>query len=55
MDKIVDTNLKKLEEARDKIAAVYNDEATDEKPDNGNLTLLNDVLLKINELIIKHK
>jgi len=48
------TILEKLISARDKIAEVYNTEATDDKPDNGNLTQLNEILLKINEAISKH-
>lgn len=46
--------LQKLTTARDKIAEVYNIEATDNHPDNGNLTLLNEIILKINDAIQKH-
>lgn len=39
----------KLRIARDKIAEIYNSQATDDSPDNGNLTALNEIILKINE------
>lgn len=42
------TNIEKLESARDKVVQVYEDEAKDEIPDNGNLTTLNNVILGIN-------
>ena len=41
----------KLIDARDKIAEVYESEATDEVPDNGNLSTMNEAILKINMAI----
>ncbi len=45
-------DITKLKDARDKIAEVYESQATDDIPDNGNLTHLNNTLLTINESII---
>ena len=44
-------DIQKLEDARDKIAEVYESQATDDIPDNGNLTRLNNTLLSLNESI----
>jgi len=44
-------NIEKLTDARDKTAEVYESEAIDEKPDNGNLTTLNTVILGLNNAI----
>ena len=44
-------NIKDLETARDLLAKVYEKEATDNHPDNGNLSNLNNGLLAINNAI----
>ena len=44
-------DIKKLEDARDKIAEVYKSQAIDDIPDNVTLTKLNNTLLSLNETI----
>jgi len=46
-------DIKKLKDARDKVAEVYKSQATDDAKDNGNLTHLNNSILTLNETIIK--
>ena len=43
----------KLKDARDKIAEVYESQAIDDAPDDGNLTSLNSAILTINNAIKK--
>lgn len=43
----------KLKDARNKIAEVYEAQATDDVADNGNLTSLNSAILTMNEAIKK--
>ena len=40
-------NIQKLEKARDDLAQVYKDEATDDVPDNGNLINIHKAILSI--------
>ena len=44
-------DIQKLKDARDKIAEVYESQATDDLTDNGNLTKLNNAILSVNESI----
>ena len=44
-------NLPKLIDARNKMAEVYESLATDQEPDNGNLTELNDAILRVANVI----
>ena len=44
-------NINKLKLARDKVADVYKDEATDDINDNGNLSILNGAIGSINNVI----
>ncbi len=50
-----DEDITKLKDARDKIAEVYETQATDDASDNGNLTSLNNAVLTLNEAIEKIK
>ena len=47
------SDIEKLKTARDKIAEVYESQATDDLVDNGNLSALNNALLNINIAIKK--
>lgn len=42
------SDIEKLKTARDKVAEVYESQATDDLVDNGNLSSLNNTLLNIN-------
>ncbi len=44
-------DIQKLKDARDKIAEVYKKQATDNQPDDGNLTTLNGAILTLNAAI----
>jgi hypothetical protein len=44
-------NIEKLKTARKLVVDVYSSEADDDKPDNGNLSILNAVILGINQAI----
>lgn len=44
-------DISKLKDARNKTAEVYESQATDEIPDNGNLTTLNSCVLSLNSAI----
>ncbi len=46
-------DITKLKDARNKIAEVYESQATDNLPDDGNLTSLNSAVLTLNEAIRK--
>ncbi|KKN09277.1 hypothetical protein LCGC14_1048310 [marine sediment metagenome] len=46
-------DIQKLKDARNKIAEVYEAQAIDEAPDDGNLTSLNNAILTLNESIKK--
>ena len=46
-------DIEKLKDARNKVAEVYESQATDEVADNGNLTSLNSAILTLNEAIKK--
>lgn len=48
-------DITKLKDARNKIAEVYESQAIDDAPDNGNLTSLNNAILTLNESIKKIK
>ena len=44
-------DIEKLKDARDKLAAVYKNEATDDVFDNGNLSTLNSAILNVENVI----
>ena len=46
-------DINKLKDARNKIAEVYESQATDDAKDNGNLTHLNNSILTLNDAIKK--
>lgn len=48
-----DTNIEKLKKARKQVLEVYESEADDNTPDNGNLTILNSIVLGLNQSIFK--
>lgn len=47
--------LDKLKDARDKLAEVYESQATDDLPDNGNLNHLHNGLINVNNAIVALK
>lgn len=51
MNITLQSNIQMLKLARDKVAAVYANEATDEHYDNGNLTTMNNAILSIQNAI----
>ncbi len=46
-------DIQKLKDARDKVAEVYETQATDDAEDDGNLTSLNNAILTLNEAVKK--
>ena len=49
----LEDNIAKLKDARAKMAKVYEAEATDNHPDNGNLSQINNAILNLNQAIIE--
>lgn len=49
------TNIEKLETARDRLANVYKDEATDDIMDNGNLIKIHEAIIKVEEALYELK
>ena len=44
-------SIAKLKTARDKLAEVYESEVKDDKPDNGNLSIINNAILSIEDCL----
>ena len=44
----VQAQINKLKNARDKVVEVYEEQATDDTPDNGNLSSMHNAVLNIN-------
>ena len=47
-----DNDLKQMKQVRGILASVYKSQVTDNIPDNGNLTTLNNAILNVNNVIV---